>query len=204
VIGIIAAVVVIGLAGAAWWLWTNRNYVLYEHAEQLPEAVREKIPEQQVELDLHRLSRGLGAELVIGGSYHDLLAATRDWQPEWKVAQLGSGHLRVTSSGVEVYTVGETISTYELELPVIFADPRWQPWIAELRAAHVEPELSWTVVSGEPELPEGSTEKVYQGSRRIRIGDSYAEPVFTLYFYDGYLKRVVGGVDYGEQVEEDG
>lgn len=194
-------------AGGAggWYLWQQRGVLIPKYAGQLPAPVAKQVeqtPLPRQELDVPLLDGGLGIGLAIGGDYLNLIGATRDWDVEWKLTELGSGNSRATAPGLTVYSEQGRIRGYVLDIKDVFAAGEWQPWYKELLRAGLGPELNWRTATGDAEMPQGVTEHLLKGRGGYSWGGRDSNAAYTLYFRDGWLTRVEGGLLTGEPLPE--
>lgn len=197
---------VLALAAAGGvYAWGQRGVLIPKYAKQLPEPAAqavEKTPLPVQQIDIAALDGGAGIGLALGGDYLNLIAATRDWQVDWKVVDLGSGQARLDSPGLTVYTGGGKIHGYRLDIKEVFGSgddvKPWQPWRKRLADAGISSELNWRTATGEAEMPKGVTEKVLTGRGGLKFGGEAATTAYTLVFRDGWLIRVEAAPSLGD------
>jgi hypothetical protein len=202
VIAIALAVLVVGGAAVlfftrGWW-WPRYRAAL---PEPLQEVVADVAPEPPADVDWHVLETGLDVELRMFGDYNLFVGATRAWEPGVKLISTGNDTWRLTAPGVRVHVRNGLVWTYELDLPLIFAEECWREWWPALREAGLTPDLTWTALTGEEEQPVGGTDYTYRSTRSTRVAEGWVYPVFILYFADGWLRRVEGAIDFGVSSE---
>jgi hypothetical protein len=176
-----------------------------KYAAQLPEPVAETVGRAELprqEIDVAALDGGLGIGLAVGGDYLNLVGATRDWGIEWKLVELGGGNTRLSAPGLTAYAARGKLTGYVLDLKVVFAEERWAPWRKALTGAGLSPELNWRTATGEAQMPQGTTEHVLTGRGGQEFAGENANTSYTLYFRDGWLKRVEAGRSTGEPVPD--
>lgn len=199
----VAAWLMVGIlllgGAAAWYLrdtWLPR---LKQEIRDEPEAVRkvvEALPEERVVLDSSAMDSGLGFGLRLDGDYLEMLAHMREQDPGWKVTASGGDTARLTAPGATVKVIGGRIQNYELQLEPLFAADGWNPWLQGLEDAHLSPQLAWTSLTGEKEMPEGASEREISG-KSFKRADGWVTPVYILRFSDGYLRSIELAIRFG-------
>ncbi len=197
-LGWIIVILVLSLGAAAYFfrgLWIPR----YREAMPpgLERVVQEVAPEPQVTLDYQALEGGLGIELRIFGDYLDVLKATNTWGVQWQLTDTGAGTSRCTAPGVKLYVEQGRIRSYELDVAQVFEDAAWKPWRSELKRAGISPDLTWTALTGETEMPRGMAEREIHSSNDAQWAGTTAHAMWKLQFTDGWLRYLNGGITVG-------
>jgi hypothetical protein len=193
------------LGGGGWYLWQQRGALLHKYDRQLPEPVKTAAAQPEVaqaRLDVGELDGGLGIGLAVGGDYMGLMAATRPWKLDWKVTVLGQGHVRITLPGLKVYADNGRISSYELDVPAVYADKGWTPWQPALRKAGLTPDLNWRTATGQREVPPGLARHELTGGGGHNFGGVPAQTAYTCTFNKGWLTRVEAGLKSEHDIPE--
>jgi len=193
---IIGVSLLVLLAGAGVALWLFRWWWVPRYRPELPKPVQQALPEPRVQVDVVALDSGLGVDLVMFGDYLAFVNATRDWGPGWTLSNAG-GEQRLSADGVKVYVRDGLIMTYDLNLQQIYADNKWLPWQTALRKAQLTPDLTYSALTGGQEMPAGDSEVKLKGQQQAKLKDGWASAVYILHFQDGWLRRVVGAVEFG-------
>jgi hypothetical protein len=176
-----------------WWFPRYRN----QFPPKVEQAVEQVAPEPAVTLDYQALESGLGIELCIFGSYLSVLNATNDWGLDWRLADTGNDTQICTAPGLRVYVEQGRIRSYELDLAAVFASEAWKPWYKDLKRAGISPDLTWTALSGESEMPGGIAEREIHSSTNAQWAGGPAHAVWKLQFQDGWLRYLNGGITVG-------
>jgi hypothetical protein len=200
--GCVVAVILVAIViGGGATLYFTRGWWLPRYRDQLPapvvQAVQQVAPEPAADLDLHYLSSGLDVELRQFQEYGLFVGAMRERDVVLKVIATGGNSWRLSGEGVLVYVQDGLIWTYQLDLGVIFADERYRQWLPAFRHAGLTPDLTWTALTGETEMPSGHTEQSYRSESAARLPDGWAHSVYTLHFSDGFLRRIEAGINFG-------
>ena len=195
ILGWTLLVLILGGAAAAYF---TRGWWFPRYRDALPtrvvEAVEEVAPEPQVTLDYQALEAGLGIELCVFGDYLDVLKATNTWCAEWQLTDTGAGTSRCTAPGLRLYVENGRIRSYELDIAMVFEDEAWKPWRADLKRAGFSPDLTWTALTGESEMPAGVAEREIHSSNDTQWNGVPAHAVWKLQFQDGWLRYVNGAM----------
>jgi hypothetical protein len=189
------------LLGGAATAYFTRGWWFPRYRAELPPKVEQVVeqvaPEPAVTLDYQALESGLGIGLRIFGDYLDVLNATNDWGVTWQLTDTGNGTQRCGAPGLLLYVEGGRIRSYELDLPTVFATPAWQPWYQDLKRAGITPDLTWTALTGESEMPGGVAEREIHSSTDSEWAGGPAHAVWKLAFSDGWLRYLNGGITIG-------
>ncbi len=193
-------VLVMVLAGLIT-LYFTRGWWIPRYREELPapvvDVVEDVAPEPQRSVDWVALERGLGANLVPFTDYLQFVGRMGDWQVEPTLINTGGGTLQVRAPGITLYVQHDVVYTYNIDLAEVFADSRLQAWQAELRDANLTPDLTWTALTGETDMPRGATKQTYRSDRSSHLPGGWVYPVYTLHFLDGWLRYIELGVEFG-------
>ncbi len=190
------------LLGIAALLWFNRGWWIPRYRDSLPDVVANELTEPRVYPDFIALEQGMDAKLIVFGDYLDLIAATRDWHNDWKVKLTGPTTLRMETTGISVNVLDDGIETYMLNLDRIFEDEAWAGWLPSWRAAGLTPDLTYTALTGEQEVPQGLAEFEYISQTSVKHGASWVKPVWVLHFHGGFLRRIESRFQIGAGIEQ--
>jgi hypothetical protein len=189
----------LALGAGGYFAWLSRERWLPQAREELPAPVQEAVPVYRRGVDQGALEDGLGIRLAVFGNVHDMLAATRDWNIEWKLSSLGSDRARVSAPGVWARANANVIEYYELDITGVYASLCWKKWLPELQRAGLSPELSWEMLTGEKN-GEGNQEYELRSADSLKRPEGTVRQAFVLRFVDGYLRRVEGQVSFGPAI----
>lgn len=195
VLGWLLLALILGGAVAAYF---TRGWWFPRYRGMLPpvveNAVEQAAPEPAMTLDYQALESGLGIELRIFDDYLDVLNATNDWGLDWKLIDTGNGTLRCSAPGLTLYIEQGRIRSYELDLETVFATEAWELWRKDLERAGLSPDLTWTALTGEEEMPRGIAEREIHSANDSQWAGGPAHAVWKLQFHDGWLRYLNGGI----------
>ncbi|MDQ3024301.1 MAG: hypothetical protein M3R04_07980 [bacterium] len=150
--------------------------------------------EEPVVLTAGNLDEGLGIGLAMLGDYKAILDATKGWGIEWELTATGGTTLRMASAGMIVYAKDGVISGWSMDVPVVFAEKGWSPWLRTLREAGIDPTLSTTDTKG---AAIGESTQYLHSAKSEQTRDGWVSPVYELRYANGTLRQIKGGVEFG-------